>query len=120
MQALGPGRADDQLGANPSWHPEAEAFSRAGTLSGDHRLDRTSDGGATREPVTNLPTAYPRRVCGLSVVDERTVYLSGTNYPNEHAAVLKTVDGGNSWESIDMRPHAALLVDIHFKDRDEG
>ncbi len=92
----------------------------AGALSGEHRLYRTGNGGATWDPVTNLPADHPRRICGLSVVDERTVYASGTNHPNEHAAVLKTVDGGASWTAIDMRPHAALLVDVFFKDRDEG
>jgi photosystem II stability/assembly factor-like uncharacterized protein len=92
----------------------------AGTLSGESRLYRTDNGGRTWEPVTNLPGPVPRRICGLSVVDENTVYASGTNYPAETAAILKTVDGGIHWSVIDMSRHAALLVDIQFTSRDEG
>jgi len=91
-----------------------------GTLTPPDRLFRTRDGGTNWEPVTNLPNGPPPRICGLSVVDEVTVYASGTNYPNEHAAILKTEDGGESWTTIDMAQHAALLVDVYFKSRDEG
>lgn len=91
-----------------------------GTLSGEHRMYHTRDGGATWQPVTNLPDGPPARICGLSVVDERTVYASGTNYPNQHPAVLKSEDGGSSWTTIDMIEHAALLVDIYFRDASTG
>jgi photosystem II stability/assembly factor-like uncharacterized protein len=91
-----------------------------GTLSGEHRLYRTLDGGATWQPVTNLPDGPPARICGLSVVDERTIYASGTNYPNQPPAVLKSEDGGSTWTTIDMSGHAALLVDIYFRDSSTG
>jgi photosystem II stability/assembly factor-like uncharacterized protein len=96
----------------------------AGTLSGPARLLETDD-GQTWSAVTGLPAGAPQMVCGLSVVDESVVYASGTNYPfgfadNAPPAMLKTLDGGASWSAIDMRAHAALLVDTWFPTPDRG
>src|SRR5712691_1531366 len=88
-------------------------------LSGG-RLYRTQNGGRNWGPVANLPADFPPRICGISVVDESAVYASGTNYPNEHAGILKTEDGGATWTAIDMQRYAALLVDICFTSRNEG
>jgi photosystem II stability/assembly factor-like uncharacterized protein len=90
------------------------------TQSPDDRLFHTTNGGKIWSPVTNLPEAAPLRVCGLHVVDENTVFASGTNYPNEKAAVVRTDNGGKSWTAFDLHDSAALLVDVYFKDRDEG
>jgi photosystem II stability/assembly factor-like uncharacterized protein len=95
-----------------------------GTTSGENRLYETSDGGATWAPVTNLPADAPGAVCGLSVVNESVVYASGTNFPfprfNRPPRMMKTVDGGRTWDAWDMRPHAALLVDTHFTSPERG
>src|SRR5438270_2684153 len=73
----------------------------AGTVSGARRLFATRDGGANWKAVDNLP-AKPAKVCGISVVDQQTVYASGTNDPKDDPAVLRTRDGGATWDSIDM------------------
>src|SRR5215210_1075481 len=86
----------------------------------DERLYHTTDGGANWNRVENLPQGAPPRICGLSVVDENTVFASGTNMPWEPSAVVKTADGGETWTAIDLEAEAALLVDIHFRDRNEG
>jgi len=91
-----------------------------GTLTADKRLFETSDGGATWTAVADLPELAPSAVCGLSVVDESVVYASGTNYPNRPARMMRTVDGGVSWQAWDMSEHAALLVDTYFTDADHG
>ncbi len=91
----------------------------AGTISGTKRLFATRDGGATWTMVDNLP-AKPTKVCGLSVVDEQTIFASGTNDPQDDPAVLRSRDGGATWDLIDMTSHASLLVDIHFVDRNRG
>ena len=83
------------------------------------RLHVTRDGGATWTRVANLPP-IPIRICGLSIVDERTIYASGTNEPADRAAVLKSTDGGNTWTAIDLGGQAELLVDIYFRDVSEG
>ncbi len=76
--------------------------------------------GSSWHPVTNLPDGSPVKICGLCVVDDDTVYAAGTNKPWEDAAVLKTTNGGKSWDRIDMEPLAASLIDIYFKDPQEG
>lgn len=91
-----------------------------GTLTASNRLLETSDGGATWTEVAGLPPLAPSAVCGLSVVNESVVYASGTNYPNRPARVMKTVDGGASWQGMDMAPHASLLVDTHFTTAEQG
>ena len=96
----------------------------AGTLSGPARLLETND-GRTWSAVAGLPAGGPPMVCGLSVVDESVIYASGTNYPfgfsdNPPPAMLKTVDGGATWVTIDMRAHAALLVDTWFSTPERG
>ncbi|MQW42547.1 hypothetical protein GHK68_09405 [Sinorhizobium meliloti] len=91
-----------------------------GALSGPHRLYRTTDGGATWAPVTNLPPEGPARICGIFAVSDKIVFASGTNYPNEPAAVLRTTDGGVSWDVLKLGGMPALLVDIYFEDALSG
>ena len=91
-----------------------------GTLTADKQLYETSDGGATWTLVTGLPPLAPSAVCGMSVVDESVVYASGTNYPNRPARMMRTIDGGASWQAWEMSAHATLLVDTYFTDADHG
>ncbi|MBG0792239.1 hypothetical protein IYY11_01955 [Methylocystis sp. H62] len=91
-----------------------------GTLTPTQRLLHTKDGGASWSLVANLPAGAPPAICGLSVVDANTIYASGTNFPDQPTAVIKTTDGGASWTAIDMSAHAAILVDIYFKNALEG
>lgn len=101
------GFANDQLG----W---------VGTLTESSRLFHTRDGGATWTLVDNLPPEAPSAICGLSVVNERVVYGSGTNFPDRATGVMKSVDGGETWTATDLGEHATLLVDIFFADEQRG
>ncbi|MEM7350066.1 MAG: YCF48-related protein [Acidobacteriota bacterium] len=81
----------------------------------------TLDGGETWRTVANLPKGSPGGICGLSVVNEKVAYGSGSNDPNDVGpGIVKTVDGGQSWELIDMRDYASNLIDIHFFDEQRG
>jgi photosystem II stability/assembly factor-like uncharacterized protein len=91
-----------------------------GTLTADKRLFETSDGGASWTAVAGLPPLAPSAVCGLSVVDESVAYASGTNFPNRPARMMRTIDGGGSWQAWDMSAHATLLVDTYFTDANHG
>lgn len=82
-----------------------------GTLTAGKQLFETVDGGAIWTGVADLPPLAPSAVCGLSVVDQSVVYASGTNYPNRPARMMRTVDGGATWQAWDMSDHATLLVD---------
>ena len=93
----------------------------AGTLTPrSRRLFETSDGGTTWTVVSGLPANAPLKVCGLSVVSEDVVYASGSNEPDEPARIMRTVDGGASWQGFDMAEHATLLVDTLFVDANNG
>ena len=91
-----------------------------GTLTPTHRLLHTTNGGGSWQLVTNLPAGAPPAICGICVVDANTVYASGTNFPDRPAAIIKTTNGGADWTAIDMSQHAAILVDIYFKNAMEG
>lgn len=101
------GFADDQTG----W---------AGTLTTGKRLFRTVDGGASWTLVNDLPDNQPSAICGMSVVSQSVVYLSGTNFPNRPTGIYKTTDGGASWSAIDMEPWADMLIDCYFTDENTG
>ena len=92
----------------------------AGTLTSHKTLFETRDGGTTWQAVTNLPPNPPSAICGMSVVSEQVVYLSGTNFPNRPPRMMKTTDGGASWTAIDMRPWASILIDTFFTSPTRG
>ena len=91
-----------------------------GTTTPGRQLLETSDGGATWTQVQGLPDLAPPFVCGLSVVNESVVYASGTNDPGVPVRVMRTTDGGTTWQAQDMAEHATLLVDIFFTDAENG
>jgi photosystem II stability/assembly factor-like uncharacterized protein len=96
-----------------------------GTLTPGRQLFDTHDGGETWSPVGDLPPHAPSRVCGLSVVNESVVYASGTNYPfpavpDRPPRMMKTIDGGATWNAWDMTAHASLLVDTYFTSAERG
>lgn len=98
----------------------SESRGWVGTLSPHRQMLETHDGGAHWTQVTNLPDLAPSAVCGLSVVSESVVYASGTNFPNRPARMMRTTDGGASWQGWDMSEYATLLVDTYFTDPDNG
>jgi photosystem II stability/assembly factor-like uncharacterized protein len=98
----------------------SDARGWVGTLTANKRMFETFDGGISWSVVEGLPSLAPSAVCGLSVVNESVVYASGTNFPNRPARMMRTVDGGASWQAWDMSPHATLLVDTYFTDANHG
>jgi photosystem II stability/assembly factor-like uncharacterized protein len=98
----------------------SESRGWVGTLTPNRPLLETHDGGANWASVGGLPDLAPSAVCGLSVVNTSVVYASGTNYPNRPARMMRTVDGGATWQGWDMSAHADLLVDTYFTDQDNG
>lgn len=93
----------------------------AGTITPDHRMFHTRDGGETWTKVENLPAGKPSKVCGMYAASRNVVYGSGTNDPSDRSAgIIKTTDGGETWQTIDMSAHASSLIDIHFRDEQHG
>ncbi|MEP6646061.1 MAG: YCF48-related protein [Saprospiraceae bacterium] len=83
-------------------------------------LRRTSDGGNTWEDLTPLldPGAI-KGICGLSIVGPKTIYGCG-NWYQDSAYIVKSVDGGDSWQFIDMSSYATSLIDMYFISPDVG
>ncbi len=63
-----------------------------GTLTPSRRLYSTPNGGANWSVATGLPTNSPVAICGLSVVNDRVVFGSGTNRPVDVPGMIKTID----------------------------
>ena len=91
-----------------------------GTLTRTQRLVHTMDGGNTWNVVSPLPGNAPVAVCGLSVVNARVVYASGSNRPKDPPRMMKTTDGGQTWIAWDMAAHASILIDTFFTDELHG
>lgn len=87
----------------------------------DTLLHHTTDGGETWRPITNLPRNTPAGICGFYAVNENVVYGAGTNDPGlPGPGVIKTTNGGASWQLIKMCDLADNLIDIFFFDEKEG
>lgn len=109
------GFATDQIG----WVGTVGGRGDDGAPTLAKRLLATRDGGASWAWV-DLPAAVPGRICGLSVADATTIYLSGTNNPAEPPGLMKSSDGGTSWQAIPMAAHASMLIDVFFRNASEG
>jgi photosystem II stability/assembly factor-like uncharacterized protein len=82
-------------------------------------LFETRDGGKTWTNISNRITGPdPAGVCGLWVVNEQIIY--GAGRWNGPPIFIKSIDGGNSWTSMDLRPMATGLVDVFFFNADSG
>ena len=91
-----------------------------GTLTPSRRLFRTVDGGTTWTSVSPLPIGAPVAICGISVVNDKIVFCSGTNRPSDFPRMMKTLDGGATWAAWDMSVHASILIDCYFVDSMHG
>ena len=81
---------------------------------------KTLDGGITWTDLTeSLPRIARNGICGLSVADTNTIYGCG-NWYMDSAYIIKSTDGGNSWQLINMYPYASSLIDMYFINKDTG
>jgi photosystem II stability/assembly factor-like uncharacterized protein len=90
----------------------------AGTLDGNPLLYETTDGGVTWSPVTTIAPPQPAGICGIWVVDDSVAYACGRY--DAPARVIKTTNGGATWQSFDLSAGARSAVDCFFFDRDHG
>lgn len=110
---------------NVGWFGSVTGLGDSGVKNPDNYLNtllhQTKDGGETWQPVLNLPKAAPAGICGFYAVNEQVAYGSGTNDPGlPGPGIIKTVDGGATWQLIDMSAHASNLIDIYFMDENKG
>ncbi len=91
-------------------------------------LYRSDDAGATWTPVP-LPGPPVKGICAIDVLHVMEID-SGHPAPRTivHAAgrvggpawLLRSLDGGRTWATIDMNPHCAMILDVKFFDAMNG
>lgn len=87
-------------------------------LAGGNALMKSTDGRIFRQ-ITNLPKwvnlstglLYPLTIYRIQVVSISEAYL-GCNY----GIILHTIDGGLTWESIDMKSPATICFGMYWRD----
>jgi photosystem II stability/assembly factor-like uncharacterized protein len=91
-------------------------------------LYRTRDGGRTWVAV-DTGAATIKGVCAIDILTVKRIY-QGKLQPRTviHAAgrvggptgMLRSTDGGESWQVIDMSAHAGMILDVKFFDENTG
>ncbi|MBJ7387969.1 MAG: hypothetical protein JHC92_00815 [Sphingomonadaceae bacterium] len=91
-------------------------------------LYRTRDGGRTWAAV-NTGAATIKGVCAIDILTAKRIY-QGKLQPRTviHAAgrvggptgMLRSTDGGENWQVIDMSAHAGMILDVKFFDENTG
>lgn len=84
----------------------------------DYSFYKTTDGGETWTDIANTISPTPKGICGLSAPTPQVIY--GCGIWSTPAFIIKSIDGGNTWTTIDMSAYANALVDIHFINENEG
>ena len=95
----------------------------------EHPLYETRDGGTTWTAVALPATPVVKGICAIDVV--QTSYINaGVKTPRTivHAAgrvggpayVLRSLDGGATWTTLDLNADAAMILDIKFFDEMNG
>ena len=88
-----------------------------GGFGTNHFLTRTEDGGDTWEEI-DVPLSKQGRLHDIQYVDASTIYVTG-----DFGKVLKSVNGGSSWDSMPRIEVASQTVEnlaLYFKDVNEG
>lgn len=92
-------------------------------------LYRTRDGGLSWLPVEAPGIEIVAGICGIDIVRERRIFQGATNTAQiihaagrvgGPAALLRSVDGGETWRTIDLRAQAGMILDVKFFDARNG
>lgn len=92
-------------------------------------LYRTVDGGAHWSPVTGLSGPQVKGLCTIDVLkvsfihagilEQRTLVHAGGRVGGP-AYLMRSLDAGASWKTIDMGSHLAAITDVKFFDEMNG
>ncbi|MBW7887244.1 MAG: T9SS type A sorting domain-containing protein [Bacteroidetes bacterium] len=79
---------------------------------------RTTNGGASWNPINNFIGTKPRGICGVSVVNDSMIV--GVGRVRGPVYFLKSTDKGETWISKNMSSYSVDLMDVHFFSPDTG
>ena len=79
---------------------------------------QTTDGGMNWAANNNIFPIKPRGLCGIQTVGDSLVYAVGR--VRGPAFFVRSMDGGNTWESRTMSMYAMGLLDCYFFTPDSG
>ena len=97
----------------------SETHGWVGTLFSPQKLFETRDAGATLvDATTRITPAITGGICGMWAIDADTVVAVG-QYSGP-AYVVRTTDGGQTWQSQDLTGLAGSLIDVVFLDDRRG
>jgi photosystem II stability/assembly factor-like uncharacterized protein len=92
-------------------------------------LYRTRDGGVTWLPVTNVQGPVVKGICAIDifkrsfidagVLRERTI-VHAAGRVGGPAFLMRSLDGGESWKTLDVSAHTAMILDVKFFDEMHG
>ncbi len=92
-------------------------------------LYRTVDGGASWAPVTGMSGPQVKGLCAIDILKSGFINAGKLEFRTVvHAAgrvggpayLMRSLDGGQRWNSIDMNPYLAAITDVKFFDEMNG
>ena len=82
-------------------------------------LYRTNDGGNSWIDCTpSISGTVPAGICAIDAPTPQVLYAGGR--VGSPAVMIKSVDGGLTWEGMDMPSSCKMILDIHFNSPDTG
>lgn len=94
-----------------------------------HPLYQTRDAGASWTPITANGIEAVAGICGIDVQPIRLIHqgelrethmVHAAGRVGGPAAMLRSIDGGETWSTLDLSAHAGMILDVRFFDQDNG
>ncbi|MCE9523263.1 MAG: hypothetical protein K8S25_12630 [Alphaproteobacteria bacterium] len=94
-----------------------------------HPLYRTRDGGASWTKVEAPGIDIVKGICGIDILQQQRIFqgelrpatvIHAAGRVGGPATMLRSVDGGETWSVVDLRPHAGMILDVKFFDAQNG
>ena len=87
-------------------------------VSDTNPLYETMDGGETWTPVFNFDRRPPTGLCAIQILNDSVIFATGR--VSGPAWMMRSIDAGQSWQSINLPPEAQMGMDVFFFDLNNG